>query len=156
MPTGHPSAEACRPSGQILGPHFEEICREWTKRYALAEALGGPIGPVGSTVISDAQGRTRHEADVVVLAEGEVPGRKEARVALIGEAKWTNRMRDLTDLSRLDHIRGLMVDQGTQAVDALLALAVYSRSGFDARLRKVAGQRADVLLVELSQPYGSS
>jgi hypothetical protein len=88
----------------------------------------------------------------VALEEGEVAGRRDARVALVGEAKATNRPRDLGDLERLDHIRTLLVDQGTRAAGATLAL--FSRSGFEPRLREAASARDDVLLVDLARLYG--
>jgi len=139
-------------SAQIHGPHFEELCREWTARFAAEEALGRVPGLVGTTVIADQRGRARHELDVVALEAGETPGRKDARVALIGAAKSTNRPRTTTDLARLDYLRGLLEEQGTPASDAMIAL--FSRSGFDAGLRKAAAGRPDVVLVDLDRLYG--
>jgi uncharacterized protein len=89
---------------------------------------------------------------VVALEAGETPGRKDARVALIGEAKSTNRPRTTTDLARLDYLRGLLEEQGTPASGAMIAL--FSRSGFDAGLHKAAAGRPDVVLVDLDRLYG--
>jgi AAA+ ATPase superfamily predicted ATPase len=139
-------------SSQVLGPHFEELCREWTARFAAQEGLGRMVGPIGSTTISDPRGRTGYEVDVVALAEGEVAGRHDARIALIGEAKSTNRPRSLADLNRLDHIRGLLADRGARATGATLAL--FSRSGFDSALSRAAAERHDVLLIDLPRLYG--
>lgn len=139
-------------SSLVLGPHFEHLCRVWTARFAADEGLGRHVGPVGATTLSDPRGRTSHDVDVVALEEGEAAGRRDARVALIGEAKTANRPRDLADLDRLDHIRRLLVDQGTRAAGA--TLAVFSRSGFDRDLRAAASGRADVLLVDLAHLYG--
>jgi hypothetical protein len=139
-------------SSLVLGPHFEHLCRVWTARFAAEEGLGRPVGAVGATTLTDPRGRTSHDIDVVALEEGEVAGRRDARVALIGEAKATNRPRDLADLDRLEHIRRVLVDQGTRAAEATLAL--FSRSGFESRLRVAASGRADVLLVDLAHLYG--
>lgn len=139
-------------SAQVFGPHFETLCREWTARFAAEEGLGLPVGPVGSTTISDAAGRTSHEIDVVALARGETTGRRDARVALLGEAKATNRPRGVSELNRLDHIRRLLAGQGTNADGAVLT--VFSRSGFDADLERAASIRPDVLLVDLARLYG--
>ena len=79
-------------------------------------------------------------------------GRRDARVALVGEARATSRPRDLGDLDRLEHIRRLLVEQGTRAAEA--TLAVFSRSGFEPGLRRAASGRADVLLVDLAHLYG--
>lgn len=125
----------------------------WTARYAADEGLGRPVGTVGATTLSDPRGRTSHDVDVVALEEGEVAGRRDARVALVGEAKAANRPRDLGDLERLERIRSLLVDQGTRAADATLAL--FSRCGFDRGLRSTAGGRSDVLLVDLAHLYGA-
>jgi hypothetical protein len=89
---------------------------------------------------------------VVALEEGETAGRRDARVALLGEAKATNRPRDLDDLERLEHVRRLLVDQGTRAAGATLAL--FSRAGFERRLRDAAAGRQDVLLIDLAHLYG--
>lgn len=139
-------------SAQIHGPHFEELCRQWTARFAAEEALGRVPGPVGSTVISDQRGKTRHELDVVALEAGEITGRRNARVALIGEAKSTSQPRTTTDLARLDYLRGLLDEQGTAAAGAMIVL--FSRTGFDAELQRVAAARKDVALVGLPRLYG--
>jgi uncharacterized protein len=139
-------------SSLILGPHFEHLCRVWTARFAAGEGLGRPVGTVGATTLSDPKGRTTHDVDVVALEEGEVAGRRDARVALVGEAKATNRPWDLADLERLEHVRRLLADQGTRAGEATLAL--FSRHGFDRRLRSAAARRSDVLLVDLAHLYG--
>lgn len=139
-------------SAQIHGPHFEELCRQWTARFAADEALGRATGPVGSAVISDQRGRTRHELDVVALDAGEIPGHKTARVALIGEAKSTSQPQTCADLARLDYLRGLLIEQGTMAGGAMIAL--FSRAGFDAELRAAAAARRDVTLVDLRRLYG--
>lgn len=140
-------------SAQVLGPHFEALCREWTAWYAASEGLDLPVGAVGSTVINDAQGKTKHEVDVVALAAGEIPGRREARIALIGEAKCTNRPRNMSDLNRLEYLKGRLADQGAQVEAAVLAL--FSRSGFDRDLIRAAGARRDVMLVGLTRLYGA-
>jgi hypothetical protein len=139
-------------SSLVLGPHFEHLCRVWTARFGPDEGLGRPVGAVGATTLADPRGRTSHDVDVVALEEGEMAGRRDARVAFIGEAKATNRPRDLGDLDRLEHVRRLLEDQGTRAASATLAL--FSRSGFDRRLRSAASGRADVLLVDLAHLYG--
>jgi hypothetical protein len=139
-------------SSLILGPHFEHLCRVWTARFAADEGLGRAVGAVGATTLADPRGRTSHDVDVLALEDGEVAGRRDARVALVGEAKATNRQRDLADLARLEHVRRLLVDQGTRAAGATLAL--FSRTGFDRDLRRAASGRSDVLLVDLARLYG--
>ncbi|MQA86853.1 MAG: ATP-binding protein [Streptosporangiales bacterium] len=138
-------------SSQILGPHFEELARDWTATHAPTEALGGPLGEIGPSVVNDPAGRSQHELDVVALAPGEVPRHKHARVALLGEAKWADRPRTVTDLRRLEHIRGLLVARGTRAERGRLVL--FGRSGFEPELARQAARRDDVLLVDLADLY---
>lgn len=140
-------------STQIHGPHFEELCREWTTRFAEGEGLGRTPGPVGSAVLSDPRGRSKHEIDVLALEAGETAGRKNARVALIGEAKCTSKPRTTADLARLDYLRGLLEQRGSRTATASLAL--FSRSGFDPELSRTAASRADVILVDLGGLYGA-
>jgi uncharacterized protein len=76
-----------------------------------------------------------------------MPRTGAARVALIGEAKSTNRPRNGADLRRLAHIRDLL---GTRAEDA--ALALFGRTGFDDDLREPEAS-GEVTLVTLAAMY---
>lgn len=51
------SAEVFR--SRILGPHVEELARQWTVRHAAPETLGGAVSVVGSAVLNDPAGRAR-------------------------------------------------------------------------------------------------
>ena len=133
---------------KILGPHFEELTRIWTRRHARDEADGLEIGPVGSAEIYDAKTRTKHEVDVLALAPGERPHSPRARITLLGEAKATLSPRGPTDLDRLDRIRTLIGEQGHDVHDTKLAL--FSLHGFDRNLHAAAAARDAVLLIELS------
>jgi hypothetical protein len=139
---------------KILGPHFEELARVWTRRYARDETDALGIGPVGSAEISDARTRTKHEVGVLALAPGERPRSPRARIALLGEAKAkaTLRPRGPADLDRLDRIRALIGEQGHDVREAKLAL--FSLHGFDRNLQAAAAARGDVLLVGLGEIYG--
>lgn len=139
-------------SSQILGPHFEHLAREWVTRFASTEALDKPLGPVGTTVLNDPKGRAQHQVDVIALEAGETPRRGHPKVALLGEAKSSDRARRLTDLRRLEHIRALASSRGIRAESAQLVL--FGRSGFDEALRSEARRRADVLLLDLATLYG--
>lgn len=136
---------------QILGPHFEGLARTWVRHYAKAE-IGLDPGAVGTTDIQDAAGRAKHELDVVALAPGEKPRTKGVRIALLGEAKATGRQRGVADLERLDHVRGVLADQGYDSAQA--HLAVFSEHGFTRDLVTAAGSRPEVHLVDLARLYG--
>lgn len=80
-PAVWPGARA-RFLSQVVGPHFEAICRAFAVT-ADPGVFGGLPGEVGSGVIPDPANRTQIEVDVVVLAPAE-PGRPR-KVLSLGE-----------------------------------------------------------------------
>jgi hypothetical protein len=66
----------------ILGPHFEDLARTWTMRYASERTVGGRLARVGATQLADPAGRSQLEIDVVGVRAGE-----HAPVSVLGEAK---------------------------------------------------------------------
>lgn len=139
---------------KILGPHFEHLAREWTRRFADPATTGGDVGEVGYTVVSDRGRRTRHEVDVVGLPAGARTGAKGAALGCLGEAKASERPRTTDDLARLERVRALLVADGADAAGARLLL--FGRSGFDPDLAQAARARSDVELVDLDRLYGGS
>lgn len=137
-------------SAKIEGPHFEELAREWTRRHA-PEAGLDDIGQVGTTVVSCREHRG-HEVDVIALDRGSLPRRKNASVVLLGEAKHTRAPRGTADLSRLEHIAGLIADRGLDTAGT--GYALFSRSGFTSDLREAAASEARVHLLDLHDLYG--
>ncbi|WP_243741299.1 ATP-binding protein [Streptomyces sp. 8K308] len=133
-------------NSKILGPHFEDLARDWTRRHAHAVP-----GPVGTTEVPDPAARTKHEVDVVALAPGERPQSARARIALLGEAKATATRRGVGDLQRLERIRTLLTEQGYQTTGTTLAL--FSLYGFHPDVQRLAARRDDVLLVDLATLY---
>ncbi len=95
-----------RPTGAAAIRRLDTgTAREWTRRFAAAATLGGPVGIVGQAVLHDPTGRTTHELDVIALADGEQLHARRAVIRAIGEAKATNRPRPVGDLHRLERIR---------------------------------------------------
>ncbi|MEV3874491.1 ATP-binding protein [Streptomyces sp. NPDC049906] len=139
-------------NSKILGPHFEDLARDFTRRYAHTLLPSGLPGPVGTTEVADQAARTKHEVDVIALAAGERPQTPRARIALLGEAKATAARRGTGDLQRLEHIRALLAEQGYDIDGTTLAL--YSLHGFHPDLAELAARRDDVLLVDLPTLYG--
>ncbi|MFF4631793.1 AAA family ATPase [Streptomyces griseorubiginosus] len=139
-------------NSKILGPHFEDLARDFTRRYAHTLLPGGWPGPVGTTEVADQAARTKHEVDVIALAAGERPQAPRARIALLGEAKATAARRGTGDLERLERIRGLLADQGHDT--AATTLVLYSLHGFYPDLVDLANRRDDLLLVDLPALYG--
>lgn len=142
-----------RPTFQskILGPHFEQIAREWTRSFAFDE-MPVRVGAVGSAEVADPTARTKHEVDVLGLAPGQRPQSAHAQITLLGEAKATQQPRGLRDVERLERIRDLLADHGHRSKDA--ALALFSLSGFYPDVVEAASRRSDLLLVDIDALYG--
>lgn len=134
-------------TSKIVGPHFEDLAREWTRRHARERELDD-IGQVGTTEVACRE-HHGHEIDVIAISRDSLARTKTARITLLGEAKATNRPRTPADLARLEHIRGLLVDLGWDARDA--HLVVFSRTGFTPEFSALADR---VHLVDLATMYG--
>lgn len=127
-------------ASSILGPHFEQVCRAWTGRFATEADVGAAVAEVGWGTVNDPANRTRHELDVVARdADGNV--------VLIGEAKW-GRAVGPDDLVRLEHLRGLLAARGL--VDpSRCRLALFGGAGYAAEL-----ESTEALLVDPARLYG--
>jgi PHD/YefM family antitoxin component YafN of YafNO toxin-antitoxin module len=102
--------------------------------------------------VNDAGARATHEVDVVAIDTSA--RRRQPRVVVLGEAKYSQRRCTLDDLRRLERIRGLVAAR--RDVDAASArLVLFSASGFSAELAGLAPQRDDIVLVDLDAMYGS-
>lgn len=139
-------------SSRILGPHFEHLAREWTRKHSGDRWGGHTVGEVGPAVLNDPAGRARHELDVVALEPGTSRGGDGARIVMLGEAKATNRPRGLADLARLRHIRDLLASRGFD-VDST-HLVIFSRVGFEPGLHAETAAATDVHLISLADVYG--
>lgn len=130
---------------QVVGPHFESLCREYAMT-AGEEAFGGPPGEVGSGVVADPANRTQIQIDVAVLAPAE-HGRPR-RILSLGEVKW-DRVMDAGHLERLRRARDLLAVKGFDTRDTILAC--YSGAGFTPGLQ--AAHEESVALIGLDQLY---
>jgi DNA-binding transcriptional ArsR family regulator len=110
----------------VLGPHFEDLTREFTFRFADPATVGGHAAIVGPAVVNDAKARIQHQLDVVAVGRDH---RGTTPVLAIGEAKHTTKRRTLADVHRLERVRQLLDEKGVAARDAKLLL--FSVSGFD-------------------------
>lgn len=129
---------------RIVGPHFEQLAREWTEHFAGPETLGSEISMVGPAVVLDPARRQAHEIDVVATG---LRGR-QTKIAVLGEAKW-GRPAGRQELERLERLRDLLNDrEGFDARGARLML--FSR-GFKKELSHA--NRAEVVLVDLDRLY---
>jgi hypothetical protein len=145
-----PEAQA-RFSTHVLGPHFEQLARDFIFRFATPATTGGVVARVGPAVINDQKARTQHELDVV--ATTRTPN-GSTQVLAIGEAKHTNRVRTVADLGRLGRIRTLLVDRNV--APATTKLLLFSANGFDRNLTEASAGRNDVELIDLERIYRGS
>jgi hypothetical protein len=126
--------------GQVAGPHFEALCREFARAEG-RRVFGAPVGEVASGTVADPENRTQIEVDVAVLGPAR-PG-EPRRIISLGEAKW-GKVMGLRHLERLRRARALLAVKGYDT--AVTTLACYSGAGFDPALKAIGGS-SDVLLV---------
>lgn len=51
----------------VLGPHFERLCRKWTWYMAPPSLFGDQPNRVASSTVADPANSTRHELDIVAF-----------------------------------------------------------------------------------------
>lgn len=124
-------------SAQVLGPHFEQLCREY-ELTAGADRYAELPSVVGSGVITDPRTRRSLELDVVVLAAGSGGPR---RVLSIGEAKWGRELGG-RDADRLRRAREILTERGFDTSQTMLTF--YSGAGFAADLTTSEVRRVGV------------
>ena len=134
--------------GQVVGPHFEAMCRDHAADAAMA-MFGELSCDVRAGTVADPANRTQIEVDVVVFGMSE-PGRKK-RVISLGEAKWGEVMTP-AHLSRLARARDLIAAKGYDVGDCVLTC--YGAAGFAADLVS-AEREGQVALVTLDDLYTS-
>ncbi len=151
----HRAAEVWRSSqrtflAQVVGPHFEKLCRDYAGENGGA-LFGGAPAQVGYGVVNDPASRTQIEVDVVVLAAPE-PG-EPRRILSLGEVKWGEVMGH-RQLRRLARARDLLARAGYDTRDTILAC--YSGAGFDEDLAGSATSDSKVALVGIDRIYQSA
>lgn len=131
---------------QVVGPHFETLCREYVLDVG-DELFDGVVAEVAAGTVADPDSRTQLQLDVVALAPS-VPGRPR-RVLSLGEAKWGETM-STRHLRRLARARELLAAKGYDTTGAVLAC--YGAGGFDQELR-AAAQRGEARLIDVADLY---
>lgn len=132
---------------QVVGPHFEALCREWALD-AGDGAFGDWPGTVAAGVVPDPVNRTQIQVDVAVLGP-EVPG-EPRRVLSLGEAKWGKVMTP-GHAGRLRRARDLLAVKGYDT--STTRLTCYSGAGFDDDLRAEAHRDKLIQLIGLDVLY---
>ena len=135
---------------QIIGPHFESMCRLWTDRYASTETLGGPAEPSASVQVNDRRRSQSFELDVAALRRGTRDG-KTRTIQLVGEAK-AHRL-DIDALERLDRLNDLLAGRPGVTRSPTAKLLLFSAKGFTPELASAARIRPEVELIDLRRLY---
>ncbi|WP_446225659.1 AAA family ATPase [Nocardia sp. IBHARD005] len=132
----------------VLGPHFEQLCRDWTLHHADPEVLGGLPASVGHGVVHDPATRTSHEIDVAAIGiddSGATP------LLAIGEAKW-NDIIGAGHIERLRQVRDLITRAGRYDTSRT-RLLLFSGAGFNDNARNLAASFSDIELIGLPELY---
>lgn len=132
---------------QVLGPHFERLCREW----AATSGAWSPhlVARVGHGVVNDPSRRTTHEVDLAVVGVPD-PGRRPPLLA-IGEAK-LGQVMGTRHLARLTRIREIL-DRSVRYDVSETGFVLCSGAGFDTDLLRETSGRTDVRLVTTADLY---
>ncbi|WP_322749391.1 MULTISPECIES: ATP-binding protein [unclassified Frankia] len=133
----------------IVGPHFENLCREWARWHATPDTYGGHPSRVAAGTVNDPAARTSHEIDVAVF--GHHDSEREILLAL-GEAKWNTTM-GISHLQRLDHIRSLLSTHTANGDSP--RLLCFSGAGFTPELHEAAAHDHTIQLIDLQRLYQS-
>lgn len=136
---------------KVLGPHFETLCREWTRWHAAPETYGGHPTRVAAGTVNDPAARTIHEVDVAVFGHGDDDASDREALLAIGEAKWNDTM-GIGHLERLQHIRELLHARGATSSEQT-RLMCFSGGGFTEELHQAAEQDPTIQLVGLDRLY---
>lgn len=132
----------------VLGPHFEHVCRQWTRYFAADRALGGTPTEVAHGTVNDPANQTSHQLDTVAF--GRTDDDRKILLA-IGEAKWGETI-GLPHLDRLRHVRALLEAHGIDGA-ATAKLMLYGQAGFTAEATTAADQSSDIVLISASDLY---
>ncbi|MBF6296940.1 ATP-binding protein [Nocardia amamiensis] len=140
-------ASGRRFASNVLGPHFEQICRDWALHHADPELFAEIPAKVGHGVVHDARTRTNYEIDVAVIG---ISDRGKPPLLAIGEAKWNDTMGQ-GHLDRLRHIRDVVARNGRYDTSRTRLLC-FTGGGFNDNARR-AGESGDVTLIDLPTLY---
>lgn len=133
----------------VLGPHFEQVCRDWALRHADPDLLGGLPARVGHGVVHDTKARRSYEVDLAVVGIPE--GSTRPPLLAVGEAEWNDLM-GAAHLERLRHIREVIAQAGRYDTSRTRLLC-FSGAGFNDRAHDIAGSASDVRLIDLATLY---
>ncbi|MBT8225910.1 MAG: ATP-binding protein [Dactylosporangium sp.] len=133
-------------AAQVLGPHFEHLCRQWAREFADPATFRAETIAEVSQGVLHAGRNASYEIDVAVFG----PGGKHRRLLSIGEAKWGEVM-GTAHLARLREAMTWLADRTTLDMSTTIP-ACYSAAGFTSELHAAAAA-GEVVLVDLNRLY---
>jgi uncharacterized protein len=133
----------------VVGPHFEALCRDWASR-ADEEVFGGFPAVVAAGTVSDPGNKTQIQVDVAVLSAAD-PG-EQRKILSLGEAKWGETL-GMGHLERLRRARDLLSVKGYDTSATILAC--YGGASFSADLAAAARTDPRIQLVDLARLYAA-
>jgi len=140
-------SSAHRFTTSVVGPRFEQVCRDWMQAYAPSEINGIPVSQVGSGQVNDPEQKKSHQIDVAAFGN-DLDGR---RVLLaIGEAKWAETI-GMGHLARLRRIRELLIRTGQPGAETA-ELLLFGAAEPAPQLRASAAN-GEVQLIGLNDLY---
>jgi uncharacterized protein len=131
----------------VVGPRFEQICRDWMQAYAPPEVNGIPVSQVGSGLVNDPEQKKSHQVDVAAF--GNDPSGRRVLLA-IGEAKWAETI-GMGHLARLRRIKELLTRAGQPGAETA-ELLLFGAAEPSPQLRAPAAD-GDVQLIGLHELY---
>lgn len=135
-------------ASNVLGPHFEQICRDWALHHADPDLFGGLPARVGHGVVRDSKARTGHEIDVAVVG---IADNAKPPLLAIGEAEWN----DTIGIAHIDRLRRLreLIAQIARYDTTHTRLVCFSGTGFNDKARAAADASPDISLIDLPTLY---
>lgn len=138
-------------TSNVVGRHFEEICRRWARWYGSPQTYRTDPVRVASGTVPDAGAQKTAEVDVAVFGRGD--DNRDTLLA-IGEAKWQENM-TTSHLNRLERIRDLLRAGGKPGAGNA-RLLLFSGTGFNDALMERAANDPSVQLIGLERLYYGS
>lgn len=135
-------------TSNVLGSHFEQLARHWTRHFAPEEVVGGFPSRVEPGTVNDPAIKKTHQLDVAVFGFDD---EQEEKVLAIGEVKWQETM-GMTHLERLRRIRALITARHRHGV-ATARLLCFSGAGFTPELIHEASRTSEVRLLSPADLY---
>jgi AAA+ ATPase superfamily predicted ATPase len=138
-------------TANVVGPHFEQLCRHWTRYFAPEDCIGGFPSRVEPGTVNDPAAKQTRQVDVAAFG---LDAANRETLQAIGEAKWHETM-GIGHLERLRHIRGLLAAQGRNGA-ATARLLCFGGGGFTAELTSEATRSGDVRLLTPADLYAGT